>query len=49
MKLMTVERGCRIVQYFLTLPKKLVEAKDWKKGQELKIKFNERENLGIED
>lgn len=34
-------------QFFITLPKALVEAKKWSKGQILKISFNERGNLEI--
>jgi len=34
-------------QYFITLPKVLVEAKKWSKGQVLNISFNERGNLEI--
>jgi bifunctional DNA-binding transcriptional regulator/antitoxin component of YhaV-PrlF toxin-antitoxin module len=29
-------------QYYITLPKLMVEAKGWKKGQELKIEFNHK-------
>ena len=35
MKLQKTNRG----QYYLTLPKNMVEAKGWSKGQELKIEF----------
>ncbi len=33
----------------MTLPKKIVEAKSWKKGQKLTIRFNERGNLELEE
>jgi len=36
-------------QYFLTLPKNIVEAKSWTKGQELNLKFNERGNIELEE
>lgn len=34
-------------QYFLTIPKRLVEAKGWTKGQTLKFMFSKRGNLEI--
>ena len=34
-------------QYYLTLPKKIVEAKGWDKGKKLKIVFNERGNIEL--
>lgn len=36
-------------QFFLTLPRKIVEAKGWEKGHKLKIKFNERGNIELHD
>ena len=36
-------------QYFLTLPKNIVEAKGWDKGKKLKIIFNERGNIELTD
>ena len=36
-------------QFFITLPKVLVNAKGWKGGQKLEIRFNERGNLELED
>ncbi len=36
-------------QFFITFPKALVQAKKWNKGQVLKISFNERGHLEIED
>ena len=36
MKLQKTNRG----QYYLTLPKAMVEAKGWGKGQPLKIEFS---------
>jgi hypothetical protein len=36
-------------QFYLTLPKKIVEAKKWEKGQKLVIRFNERGNLELEE
>lgn len=36
-------------QYFITLPKQVVEAKGWDKGQKIKIRFNERGNLELEE
>lgn len=35
-------------QYFLTIPKKLVEAMNWEKGMEIKIRFNEKGNLVLD-
>ncbi len=34
-------------RYFITLPKNLVEKKQWKKGQDLILMFNERGNVEI--
>lgn len=36
-------------QYVLTIPKAMVEAKKWKRGQELVFVFNERGNLELEE
>ena len=36
-------------RYFITVPKGLVEKKDWKKGQELFFVFNERGEIAIKD
>ena len=36
-------------QYTLTIPLRLVEAKGWDKGKELRIRFNERGNLELEE
>ena len=36
-------------QYFLTLPSQVVQAKGWDKGQRLRIKFNERGNIELEE
>ena len=36
-------------QYFITIPKVLVEAKKWKKGQVIKIRFNEKGRIELED
>ncbi len=45
MKLQQTNKG----QYYLTVPKKIVEAKKWSKGQVLKVMFNERGNLELEE
>jgi len=34
-------------RYFITLPKELVEKKNWKKSQSLILIFNERGNIEI--
>ena len=34
-------------QYKITLPKSIVEAKGWKKGDELKLEIDEKGNLVI--
>lgn len=39
----------KVGQYYLTIPKPLVEAKGWSKGTELKVRFNERGNLELEE
>ena len=36
MKLQQMKQG----QYFLTLPSQIVKAKDWKKGDMIKVKIN---------
>ena len=36
-------------QYTLTIPVKLVEAKGWDKGKELRIVFNSEGNMVIEE
>ena len=36
-------------QFFLTIPKLLVKQKNWTKGQELLLMFNERGNIEITD
>jgi hypothetical protein len=36
-------------QYFITVPVTLVKAKQWKKGQELLLIFNERGNIEIRE
>ena len=43
MKLQKTGRG----QYFITLPKNLVEAKGWLKGQRLKPQINEKGNIEL--
>ena len=45
MKLQKTPKG----QYVLTLPKKVVEAKGWEKGIKIKVRFNERGNLELEE
>jgi len=45
MKLQKTPKG----QYYLTPPKKIVEAKKWGKGQKLKAVFNERGNIELEE
>ncbi|MBU4266411.1 MAG: hypothetical protein KKE96_04195 [Candidatus Altiarchaeota archaeon] len=45
MKLQKTNKG----QYYLTLPRALVEAKGWKKRTEFTIKFNEKGNLELEE
>jgi len=45
---MKLQRG-KTNQFTLTIPVKLVEAKGWEQGQELKFRFNERGNLEIEE
>ncbi|MBN2014330.1 MAG: hypothetical protein JW778_04045 [Candidatus Altiarchaeota archaeon] len=34
-------------QFFLTLPKSVVKAKKWGRGQKIDIEFNERGNLEL--
>jgi|TARA_R100000093_G_scaffold43835_2_gene22741 hypothetical protein len=34
-------------RFFVTLPKDLVEQKDWKKGQRVNLMFNERGNVEL--
>lgn len=34
-------------QYFITLPNKLVKAKNWERGDELKIELNNKGDLVI--
>ena len=36
-------------QFFLSLPLAIVKAKGWDKGQEFKIRFNERGNIELEE
>jgi len=36
-------------RYFITLPKTMVDKKEWKKGQELLFTWNERGNIEIHD
>ena len=36
-------------RYFITIPKALVIQKEWKKGQELFLGFNERGNIELAD
>jgi hypothetical protein len=36
-------------QFHITLPKTLVAQKDWKKGQEIFLLFNERGNIELTD
>jgi len=36
-------------RYFITVPRDLVEKKEWKKGQSLYFVFNERGNMEIKD
>jgi hypothetical protein len=36
-------------RYFITIPKTLVNQKNWKKGQDLFLVFNERGNIEITD
>lgn len=36
-------------QFFITLPKRLAEAKNWSKGMELKLEFNEKGELIIRE
>jgi len=43
MKLQKTKRG----QYFITLPKNIVEAKGWLKGQRLRPSINERGNIEL--
>lgn len=45
MKLQRTQKG----QYFLTIPAKIVEAKKWDKGTKLKVVFNERGNIELEE
>jgi len=36
-------------QYFVTIPREIIEKKKWTKGQKLIISFNERGNVEIMD
>jgi bifunctional DNA-binding transcriptional regulator/antitoxin component of YhaV-PrlF toxin-antitoxin module len=36
-------------QYQITVPKKLVEAKNWEKGEELKWELNDNGNLELRE
>lgn len=36
-------------RYFITIPKQLADQKEWKKGQQLFLVFNERGNIEITD
>jgi len=36
-------------RYFLSIPRTLVKQKNWKKGQDLFLVFNERGNIEITD
>lgn len=36
-------------RYFITIPKSMVEKKNWKKGQDLLFMWNERGNIEIHD
>ena len=36
-------------RYFITIPKDMVEKKDWKKGQALFFTWNERGNIEIHE
>jgi hypothetical protein len=36
-------------RYFLSIPRTLVKQKNWKKGQDLFLVFNERGNIEIAD
>lgn len=36
-------------QYVITVPKNLVNAKGWKKGQDLEWKINDKGNLELEE
>jgi len=45
MKLQKTKRG----QFYLTIPKKIAEAKGWDKGTRIIVRFNERGNLELEE
>jgi hypothetical protein len=36
-------------QFFVTIPKDLIQAKKWKKGQKLLLIFNERGNIEMRE
>ena len=36
-------------QHFITIPLVLIQSKGWKKGQNLKVVFNHKGNLEIEE
>ena len=36
-------------QYFITLPKILVEMKEWQKGQELRVTFNKAQEMVLSE
>jgi hypothetical protein len=46
---MKLQKNEKTGQYFMNLPKAIIEAKKWQKGQELKIRFNERGNIELEE
>ncbi len=45
MKIQKTNKG----QYYLTLPRALVEAKGWDKGTKVKIRLTEKGNLELEE
>ncbi len=46
---MKLQRNEKTGQYFINLPKALIEAKKWDKGQAFKITFNEKGNMVLEE
>lgn len=45
MKIQKTNKG----QFYLTLPRALVEAKRWDKGTKVKVRLNEKGNLELEE
>ena len=49
MKLLCREKDGKIIQYMLTVPKAIAEAKGWQPGTELTFTFNEKGKIVIEE